>query len=355
MHRCRFILLVVAVVCACGSVHARERPLTMLCGGGIRPPVKILAERFGKEHGCRVNVNYSGCGIALGKLLSGIPADLFMPGDASWIKKAARKGLVEESYPVAWFVTVIAVRKGNPKHILSVRDFARADVRVGLGRPEACAVGPVALDILRAAGVLGRVKPVFQGMTVNAVALQVKMGSVDAGIVWDAVARWYPDDIETVSLDDPWYYAVPLSVAVLKCSRDRELARRFCRYMAGPEGKRVFKQCGYTVTGDCLHLLVAEPFRHLAERSAYRFGKNYGCRVVVTACPPAAIASRLPGCDVCVCGSKELFSCLNHHGGMRVHAFSHKDKHVFVLRPGTSSEPLLAARFARMLTVGENR
>ncbi len=273
------VLLFSMLFAAC-TVWAGRPSITVFCGAGMRPPMSEAARAFEKANNCRVDVNYAGSGMLLGKLLSGVKADVYMPGDVSWIEKARKKGVVEEVFPVAWWVPVIVVKKGNPKRVLSLADLARKDVRVGLGRPEACAIGFTSMQILKDEGLWSRIRPDVQTTTVNALATQVQIGAVDAAIVWDAVARWFGKDLEVVQLKDPYFYAVPLAASVLKEAREKDLARRFCRFLSGPEGKEIFKRNKHTVTGDTMRIGAGSSFRPVVEELKRLFEKRTGCRVL---------------------------------------------------------------------------
>jgi molybdate transport system substrate-binding protein len=165
--------------------------LTVLCGAGIRPAMEELKTAFEKQSGCTVRVNYAGSGTLLGQLQSTVDADVYVPGDISWIERGREKGLIGSSSVVAWFVPVLAVQKGNPKVIKGLADLARSELNVGLGNAEACAVGAVSRDLLNASGLSDRVKPDYEALTVNRLANQVKLKSLDVALIWDATAAQY--------------------------------------------------------------------------------------------------------------------------------------------------------------------
>ena len=96
---------------------------------------------------------------------------------------------------------VVAVAKGNPKNIRTFDDLLREDVRVALANPDAASIGRTIQELLEKQRPMGRVEEhakVFKP-TVGDVANDVKIGSVDAGVVWDATARQYPE-LEAVHL-----------------------------------------------------------------------------------------------------------------------------------------------------------
>ena len=254
--------------------------LYVLVGAGIRRALEPLKADFEKTHNCTVRVNYAGAGTLLGQLQTGAQADLYLPGDMWYVERAAERGMVESRRIVAWFVPVIGVRKGNPKKIRTLADLARPDVKVGLGRAEACAIGNTSRNILRAYGLLEKVKADFEALTVNRLANQVKLGALDAALIWDAVAKQYPDDIEAVALDDGYFYAAPLAVAVLKRSKNKDLARKFADFAASEAGAKHFRDNFYQVSGHELRVGSGSSFRPAVEELAALFEKEYDCEVL---------------------------------------------------------------------------
>jgi ABC-type molybdate transport system substrate-binding protein len=161
---------------------------------------------------------------------------------------------------------VIAVRKDNPKRIASLEDLLADDVLVAVANAEQAAVGKatrqrlsaiVAGDTNRWAQLerhiterkLGVFKP-----TVNDVASDVKLGSVDAGFVWDSTVAMPTFRDELLAITVPELEGEPdlVSVCVLNSSRRPTAALKFARYLAARDrGLPVFEQYGLRpVEGD---------------------------------------------------------------------------------------------------------
>jgi molybdate transport system substrate-binding protein len=253
--------------------------LLVLCAAGIRPAMEELRGAFRKETGCTVAVNYAGSGTLLGQLQSGVEADLYVPGDVSFIRTAQRKGLVGAHSVLAWWVPVLAVQKGNPKKIAGLKHLAREDVAVGLGHPEACAIGGVSRDVLRAAGLARPVKLDYEAMTVNRLANQVKLKSLDAAVIWDATAAQYPDTIDAVALPDAHFHAVPLGAGIVKSTKHKALAERFAAFAASDAGAAIFRRHHHTVPGRTLRVGCGSSMRPAVEELAALFRREHGVEV----------------------------------------------------------------------------
>jgi molybdate transport system substrate-binding protein len=253
--------------------------LTVLCGAGIRPAMQELVTAFEKEHDCRVKVSYAGSGTLLGQLTAGADADVYVPGDVWWLKKAQENGLVARYKVAAWFVPVLGVPKGSEK-VKSLADLAGEDIKVGLGRADACAVGNVARELLESKGLADKVKPSFEATTVNRLANQVaKLKTIDVALIWDATAAQYPDSLDVVELDDPYFHAVPLGAGVTTNAKNKQLADEFTAFAASDAGRAIFKRNNYTVTGNLLRVGCGSSMKPPVDELAARFEAETGVDV----------------------------------------------------------------------------
>ncbi len=279
MKQTLICLLAIALV-GCGQKpDPAGGELTVLCGAGIRPAFEPLRLEFESEHNCTVRAVYAGSGTLLGQLMAGTEADLYLPGDAAWVETAREKGLVDSKTTVAWFVPVIAVQKGNPKGIKSVKDLAREDVSVGLGKAEACAIGDVSHEVVAAAGLDG-LKPKFEALTVNRLAEQLKLKALDASIIWDATAAQFSDAVDVVSIEDPFYHAVPLAIGQLKKASNPELAKHLVEFAASAGGAEVFRANSFLVPGKKLRIGCGGSMRPPVEELAALFEAETGCETL---------------------------------------------------------------------------
>jgi molybdenum ABC transporter molybdate-binding protein len=227
--------------------------LVMYCAAGLKPPVEVVAQKYQEEYGVRVELQYGGSGALLSNLRIAARGDLFLAADRSYLDTARSNHLVAEIIPLAKITPVIAVRRGNPKGIHGLKDLTRADVAVALANPDAAAIGRITRKLLEATGqwkaISGAAK-VFKP-TVNDLANDLKLGSADAAVLWDAVAQQYPE-LEIVSVPELAAGVQEVSVGILTASRQPTAALRFARYLGATDrGLPVFQRFHYTpVEGD---------------------------------------------------------------------------------------------------------
>ena len=224
-----------------------REPLILFCAAVLKPAVEPVAAEYERTYGVPVQLQYGGSGTLLSNLRLARRGDLFLAADQSYMNLARDYDLVAEILPLAHLTPVLAVRRGNPRNIRSLPDLWRKDVSVALANPDAAAIGRAARDALRQAGVWATLEPrikVFKP-TVNDVANDLRLGTVDAAVVWDATVWQYPE-LEPVPLPGLVFGSSTVSVGVLRASTQPSEALRFARYLgARDRGLREFARQGY--------------------------------------------------------------------------------------------------------------
>ena len=245
---------VLAIVLACAVAAFRGgdtgEGLFVYCGAGLRPAMEEIRHEFTCETGTPVNVTYAGSGCLLSMLTFARSGDLYMPGERYYTDQARKAGHLDDERTVAYLVAVVMVQKGNPKQIRSLRDLARPDVRVGIGQTESVACGMTAKRVLEKAGLWTAVKTNIDARgayTGTAVELSnaLILNALDAAINWDAMAYLVRDKVEVIAIPRERNIDVDVPLAVLRCSKNRDAARRFLRFVESERGRHCFAGQGY--------------------------------------------------------------------------------------------------------------
>ena len=230
--------------------------LLMYCAAGIKNPVEALARAYEAEYGTMIRLEYGGSGTLLSRLRVARLGDLYLAGDSSFIEIARDQDLVAEAIPIARMRPVIGVRKGNPDGITTVRDLLRENVRTALANPDAASIGKQTRILLGQMNLWDPVEAVVteRGVfkpTVNEVANDIKLGTVKAGIVWDATVNQYPE-LEAVEIEGAADFSKQVTIGILKSSQQPGTALHFARYLAARDrGGTVFDRMGFVpVEGD---------------------------------------------------------------------------------------------------------
>ena len=223
--------------------------LLLYCGAGIRPAANDIVKAFELKHGVTVECDYDGSERLLARMkLSGI-GDVYMPGDVHYVQQAADQGLVTSHENACYFIPVVLVQKGNPKKIQSLTDLTRPGLDVGLGNPDVCAIGRKSLKIFEKNGISHddvQKNVRFQALTVNDLGNHIKLGRLDAVIVWDAMAAYFAEDGDVVTIPAENNIISTVAAGTLNSSKHPELASKLVQFIASEEGKAIFQRHNYT-------------------------------------------------------------------------------------------------------------
>lgn len=258
------ILLLIALMIFLMSAGPPNRSssadtVIVYAAAGMRVPVEEIAQEYEKEYGITVEIQYGGSNTLLNQLQTDkfSKADVYLAADDFYTTKAMELGLALDFVPIAHQYPVIAIRKDSDKNISSFEDLLRDDLRVAVANPEQAAVGKAARRQLTAlkegdttrwhqleerVTASGVFKP-----TVNDIATDVKIGTIDAAIVWNSTVAMPKYSQDLTSIEVPELAGSPdlISVAVLRSSTDRAAAWKFARYVsAADKGLQTFAKYG---------------------------------------------------------------------------------------------------------------
>ncbi len=248
---CAFLVAVLLLGCNRDTPQesgSATKELLLYCGAGIRPPVEEIAQTFEREHGVKIVTDYAGSEVLLSKIKLARRGDLYMPGDQYYVDQAAKEGMILSQKALCHFVPTILVQKGNPKNIAGLEDLLRPGLKLGLGDAKACAIGRTTKQIFAKNNIAWEdveKNLAFQSLTVNELGMQIQAGSLDAVIVWDAIARYYSEHGTQVPIAVEKNVISTVNIGVLTFTKNRSLAEEFVEFAASPLGREVFSKHNY--------------------------------------------------------------------------------------------------------------
>lgn len=229
--------------------------LVVFAAAGGRPAIDEICHKFKEQHRIKVETSYGGGGEILSKMILARSGDIYIAPEQRFMETAKEKKVI---YPttiknIAYMVPVIAVKKGNPKQIISLTELAKRGIRLAVTRPETTLLGKYAPEIFQKAG-LG--EAITKNISTyasdpNNLLTMLIMGQIDAGIIWHFYQTLAPDRIETIYLSPEQLTGIGvMQIAVSAYSRDNKLAQQFVNFTTSSEGKAIFKRHGYVVEAE---------------------------------------------------------------------------------------------------------
>jgi molybdate transport system substrate-binding protein len=217
--------------------------LTVLAAASLTDSFNELGRAFeGLHPGTKVTFSYDASSTLATQANGGAPADLFASADQTNMKKVTDAGNATNPRVFVHNKLAILVKKGNPKRIRSLTDFAKPGVTFVL-----CAVevpcGKYGAQALAKAGV--KAQPKSLEANVKAVVTKVTSGEVDAGIGYVTDAKAAVASADGVDIPDQLNVVAEYPMAVLKQSKNANLAYAFLDYVLGRDAQAILAKYGF--------------------------------------------------------------------------------------------------------------
>jgi molybdate transport system substrate-binding protein len=200
--------------------------------------------------GSKVTLNFASSSTLAMQINQGAPADVFASAAPANMKTVTDAGNGAGTPTI--FVKnqlVIAVSKGNPKGVKRLADLTKPGVKVALCA-EQVPCGAAAKKALDAAGV--KLTPVTLEQDVKATLSKVKLGEVDAALVYRTDAKAASADVEGVEFPESAGAVNDYPIVVLKNAPNKAGAQAFVSYVLSDKGKAVLTQAGFQAPSPAL-------------------------------------------------------------------------------------------------------
>lgn len=205
-----------------------------------------IAAAFETEHpGVTVELNLAGSSALVNQIVEGSPADVVATADERTMGRLVEDRLLgAPPRIVAENALELVVPAGNPGDVTALADLADDDLLVGVCAPDV-PCGALAERALVPAGVVAA--PDTEEPNVRALLTKLTSGDLDLGLVYRSDVVAAGDDVERI--DVPGLDAVTTSypVAPVADGDNPAAAEALVDFIAGPEGRRILADHGFTV------------------------------------------------------------------------------------------------------------
>jgi molybdate transport system substrate-binding protein len=245
-----------AITSTPGTPATSQGSILVFAGAGLKAPLDEIGTAFAQKYGVTVQYNYGGAGTLVSQMNLTRKGDAFMPGSTTEFQTAKAQGLVNSSQLVAYHVPVIAVQKGNPKNITSIKDFAQPGLKIALGDVNATAIGKAGAKMFKNFNITAAVEKnvVTRTPTINELTIIMNTGQADAALLTlDQIDPAKVDAI-TIPVSDNAVLITPIGVTTYSMNTDA--ANKFVSYVASDEGKAFFAKHGFPIYPDPVYANV---------------------------------------------------------------------------------------------------
>lgn len=218
--------------------------LIVFAAASLKKTFTDIGEQFKTDNpGSDIEFSFAGSSDLVTQLTQGAPADVFASADTKNMDKAAQADLLEgDPVNFASNTLTIVTAPGNPKKVASFKDLAQPGLSVVVCAPQV-PCGSATEKVETATGV--QLNPVSEESQVTDVLGKVTSGEADAGLVYVTDAEGAGDKVASVPFPESADAVNTYPIAVLKQSKNQELAGKFVDLVTGEAGQKVLGAAGF--------------------------------------------------------------------------------------------------------------
>jgi molybdate transport system substrate-binding protein len=227
-----------------GSSTGVTGDLTVFAAASLTETFNQIGKDFEATNpGVKVTFDYASSSALATQIYQGAPADVFASAAPKNMQTVTDAGNADGT-PVTFVKNqlVIAVAKGNPKSITGLADLTKPGVKVA-----ECAAqvpcGAAATKALAAANV--KLTPVTLEQNVKSALAKVKLGEVDAALVYRTDAKAAASAVDDVEFPESVQAINDYPIVVLKGSINKPAAQAFVTYVTSAKGMAVLTAAGF--------------------------------------------------------------------------------------------------------------
>ena len=245
-------ILLVATVCFF-TILAHAQEIAVAAAADLSSVFPQVAERFEKETGRKVKMNFGSSGQFLLQIENGAPFDVFFSADLQYPKRLESEGLTQPNsiYKYAVGKLVLYVPSRSPLDLSQgLHALLSPSVKkIAIANPQHAPYGRAAVEALKKEGLYDALQSKFvMGENISQTAQFVQSDAADAGLVALslAISPAMKSAGRYTELPASDYAPLEQSAVILKNSKDKTTAAMFLDFVRKPEIVALLAQYGFT-------------------------------------------------------------------------------------------------------------
>jgi molybdate transport system substrate-binding protein len=218
--------------------------VTVSAAATLAEPFTALGKEFEKAYpGTKVVFNFGASSTLARQIVAGPPPDVFAAGTSDTMKLVTDAGAAQGAPKVlVQNRLVIAVSRQNPAKVTGFANLIGAKVKVALcAVPAPC--GEAAKKVLDAAGV--KITPATTEPDATAALTKVKLGTVDAALVYRTEATAAGADVASIDFEQSAKAVDDYSIVALKSAPNPIGAAAFIGFASSAFARHVYVGAGF--------------------------------------------------------------------------------------------------------------
>ncbi|MDM9383859.1 molybdate ABC transporter substrate-binding protein [Chlorogloeopsis sp. ULAP01] len=197
-----------------------------------------------------IKYNFGASGALLQQIQQGAPVDVFISAANKQMDTLEQSGqLLDNTRNILAKNRLVLIVPSNVTGVSSFNNLKDSKIKkIAIGEPRSVPAGQYAEQVLQKLGIYEQIKPKFvYANNVRQVLAAVESGNADAGLVYITDAK-ISDKIKVVATADERYHSpIIYPVAVLKRSKNTQVAQDFVKFLSSDQAKGVLKKYGFVL------------------------------------------------------------------------------------------------------------
>jgi molybdate transport system substrate-binding protein len=241
-----FIIFAIFLTLASFNGYAGE--LTISAAASLTDALQEIGKSFMARHPeHHLYFNFAASGPLMRQIEQGAPVDLFISASPNEMNDLESKGLLMDKTRKDLMTNevVLVIPARSPLPVKSFHDLEDPSIKkIAIGDPEFVPCGRYTKEILENLKLWDKLKfKLIFGEDVRQVLEYVSRGEVDAGVVFETDAAIKPGKVKVVAVSpENSHKPIVYPAAVIKGTKDPELAIKFIDFMESPGEIAIFKK-----------------------------------------------------------------------------------------------------------------
>lgn len=237
-------LAAAVVVGGCGTSGGDRTELTVLAAASLTEAFTELERAYEAEHpGVDVSLTFDSSATLAEQVVAGARADVLATADRRTMTRVVQAGLADGRPEVFTTNTLVVITPpDDPGDVDAVSDLESPDLTWSMCDP-AAPCGAAAERLLDLSDV--RAQPDSLEEDVKGVLTRVRLGEVDAGIVYRSDAMVSQEDVRTVDVPAADRVVNRYPITVVSDSEESRTAHDWINLAMSPEGRNVLASKGF--------------------------------------------------------------------------------------------------------------
>ena len=253
MKKCVVVLLLTALMSFAFIQAACAEVLTVFAAASMQATMERIAKLYTDlNDGLEIVYNFDSSGTLKTQIEEGAECDLFISAAQKQMNALEKAGIIDPDTRINLLENKIAlvVPDDNHANISSYEDLGTEKLKlIALGNSDV-PVGAYSQEILTNMGIWDKLNSegkISFGSNVTEVAIQVREGTVDCGIIYATDAATHKLRVIAEPPAGTLKTPVIYPAAVLKASKNAERAKNFLEFLKSDKASEIFSSVGFAL------------------------------------------------------------------------------------------------------------